>query len=727
MPDEPLYVSYTLSSDTTLPQGTFRWTVTVPPGETRVFTCAMLDARGNELGSVTAGGSHGTPFATSPAVSWGVGTATTLTAHVWSGLAPNPAETIIPLVFSTRVALALDQKVIAFTWSPQGTGAGVGGRPLAELDPYGSPVVLSYDVPEPTSYRGRHFIDLGIPADYFNGPASLAGKAGSGGTPTGMLGDGAGTPGKDVWSVPAERAEPAQLNEARITSAFGVAKATGYFDPSVFPNVQAGNDAATREGAIQALEGLDAATVVTQLGAGNRLVVYRDTSGRFTFRFIPVPRAAVPSLLLVEYYRLSSYPARYGAGRTIKTFSLLPGERTRIRVNSYKRTTETAMRSASILDSTNDETESEFEQTVQGEQSRQEGTSRAFEYHADAQAEAKASWGWGSASAAVSGGVKGSSNATREEFAKNVATAVAQHAARASSRRDMQVDTSLDVKAEAGEEQAVERELENVNVSRTLNFVFRQMNQEFVTVLHLVDVRVAFFDGFAESRVEVPLPELDKLLKTYVVDARRPAVRDAIAGELQAITDYTGTVRADFIESTALTGAGTVAADTATSGSGVKADAKAGTKADAKAGPGAGPVTTEYLRVNTKAVTVHGDRATGPVIKVPGVIMSADSHVMRTDGVVVDTFIGLGNGLDDYSVGLQQQEVRSRQLDNDLRQAELDRVKLGISLVQSGNTEAVKLYRQVFPTPQIVNQIDQAAINNPPDDVPGTSTYRTAP
>ncbi|MFD0632092.1 hypothetical protein ACFQ9X_11285 [Catenulispora yoronensis] len=322
----------------------------------------------------------------------------------------------------------------------------------------------------------------------------------------------------------------------------------------MFPNVQSGTDAATRAAMIQAVAELDATTVATQFKAGNRLAVYRDTSGRTTYRFIPVPKTGVPTLLLVEYYRLSSYPARYGAGRTIKTFSLLPGERTRIRVSSYRRTTESAVRSASILDSTNDETESEFEETVQGEQTSQNDTSRGFEYHADVKAEAKATWGWGNANVVASGGVTGTSNVTREEFAKNVATAVAQHAARASSRRDVQVDTSLDAKIEMGEETAIERELENVNVSRTLNFVFRQMNQEFVTLLHLVDIRVAFFNGFAESRAEVPLPELGTLLQTYVLPEHQQAVRTAIAAELLRITDHTGAVRDDFVKQGTLSG-----------------------------------------------------------------------------------------------------------------------------------------------------------------------------
>jgi hypothetical protein len=594
----------------------------------------------------------------------------------------------------------------AFVWASQLMLVGGGARPLAELDPNGTPVVLSYDIPEPTYYRGRQVIELDIPPGYFVTQAQDAGGVATPqatpqiapvqpGQPTGPVGLGPIINSSLIYNedapvlgtaVPTGRATSGQLTDVRITSAFNVAKTTGYFDPSVFPNVQAGNDAYTRGCVMEALAGLDATTVVTQLNAGNRFVIYRDTSGRCTYRFIPVPQTGVPTLLLVEYYRLSSFPARYGAGRTIKTFSLLPGERTRIRLSTYKRTAETASRSSSILDSTSDETESEFERSIQGEQSRQDNNSRAFEYYADVQAEAKASWGWGSASVTASGGVKGTSNVAREEFAKNVATAVSQNAARASSRRDVEIDTSLDVKLETGEEQAIERELENVNVSRTLNFVFRQMNQEFVTLLHLVDIRVAFFNGFVESRAEVPLPELDQLLDTYILPANQQAVLDAITGELQSIVDYTGTVRPDFVESVTLTGANNA--------------------------------TTSYLRVDSDVTSTYGSGVAAPVIHVPGVILSADTHVMRTDGVVVDTFLGLGNGLDDYSMGLQEEEVRSRRLENDRRQADVDRLQLAVSLVKSGNAAGVDLYQRVFPLPQIVNQIEQAAISSSPGGSP---------
>jgi hypothetical protein len=705
--DTPLYLSYVIVPDPTLPENTFRFTVTAPTGDPRAYTCNLFNSAGAEVWDmVTIGGttdSSPNPFDPFPG--------DTITAHLnvrGSGL----PDTVVPLVFPAGVAAALNQQKIWFTWStrtvPVETGA---TKPLAALDPSGTPVVLSYDVPEPTVYRGRQIIELNFPSNVFvtqdqvvarsmRATAGASAAASTAALVPGIVPGLAPSPMNDFrpgytddvllygGTAPETRATGTQLSDSRIGSAFTVARTTGYFDPAVFPNVSAGNDRFSRDMAIQALTDLDVPTVTTQLNAGNRLALYRDASGRCTYRFIPVPVTGVPRLLIVETYRLSSFPARYGAGRTIKTFSLLPGEHTTIRVSSYKRSTESMARSSSILDSTSDETESEFERSVLSEQSRQDDTSRAFEYYAEASAEAKGNWGWASASVSVTGGVKGASTASRQEFAKNVSNAVSHNAARASSRRDVQIDTSMDVKIETGEEQAIERELSNVNVSRTLNFVFRQMNQEFVTLLHLVDIRIAFFNGFAESRYEVPLPELDQLLSTYIVPDQQAAVRDAILTELGSIMDYTGTVRNDFVETVTLTGDDGGAA--------------------------------AYQRVNPEVISQYRAGADGPIITVPGVIMAADAHVMRTDGVVVDTFLGLGNGLDDYSIGLQQQAVRGQQVDNDRQQvdndyraAEVDRLRLALSIIESGNGTAADLYQRLFPVPQIINQIDHAAINSP--------------
>jgi hypothetical protein len=695
---QALFVSYTVEPDATLPKNTFGFSVTTPVGDAREFVCSVLNEAEEEVTyMVTQGGTTD-----SPPLDFGrfAGRSLLLRLKYVDGVVD------VPLAFTDDLSAALDQQRIRVRWSAQTVAVSDPPPPLVQLDPSGSPVVLSYDIPEPTSYRGRQIVELDFPVEWFASqpvPKSAATAAQRGGeqkkqtgvrasvalpsrprlgpvsAPSPIYADDAPVLGT---TVPPERTtDTTQLSDDTIATAYEQAKATGYFDPKIFPGVRVGDDEASLLALREALENLDTATVVTQLQAGRRLALYRDTSGRLSYRFISEPLHGVPSLLLVEYYRLSSFPARYGAGRTIKTFSLLPGEKTRIRVNTYKRSSQTVAQSSSILDSTSQDTESEFERSVLAEQTSQDASSRSLEYHAEAQAQGKASWGWGSASVQASGGVKGASNATREEFAKNLTNAVAQNAARASSRRDVSIDTSLDAKLEAGEEEALERDLENINVSRTLNFVFRQMNQEFVSVLHLVDVRVAYFNGYGESRMEVPLPQLDDLLETYIVAERRDAVRTAIAGELQAITDYRGQNRTDFVQSRTLTGDD--------------------------------EQSVTYLRVNPDAVSAYRPGPDAAPINVPGVIMAAESHVMRTDGVVVDTFLGLGNALDDYSTGLQTETVRAEQIENARRQAELDRLKLAMQLIRDGNTDGVKLYQQIFPTNPIINQIEQAAIGTP--------------
>lgn len=681
-PSSSLYVSYTLVPDNALPLNTFGFSVTTPPGDSRTFTCDLYNADGTKIWDMVTinGTTQSSPN------TFGPFPGTSLSAHLNVQGSGQP-DVVIPFAFSVDLATALNQQNIAFTWSDRTVPVTQPPRALFELDPQGSPVVLSYDVPEPTSFRGRNVIEFDFPVAYFTPQVSnlaMIAHVAINLPPPPVIGLApvyAGDIPIQSGEVPPTRAPITDFTDGRIAGAFTVAKTTGYFDPAYFPNVQGGNDPFSRSGLMQAVASLTGETVVTQLNAGNRLAIYRDTSGRFTYRFIPVPQRGIPTLLLVEYYRLSSFPARYGAGRTIKTFSLLPGEKTRIRVSTYRRSETSSRQATSILDSNSEEAESDFERSVLAEQSSQDSTSKSLEYHAEAEAQAKASWGWGSANVTASGGVSGASKAAREEFGKNVSNAVTNNATRASSRRDVQVDTSLDVKLEITEEQAVERELENINVSRTLNFVFRQMNQEFVSLLQLVDIRVAYFNGYGESRVEVPLPELDDLLNTYIVADHRDEVRAAITAELGQITDYTGQLNTTFVTTATL---------------------------------GSGRTAVSYLRVDPTVVSTYQPDPGRPPVTVPGVIVAADSHVMRTDGVVVDSFLGLGNALDDYSIGLQAQAVRASQLDNDRVQAEIDRMQLGISIIQSGDTARAQLFQEIFPTQPIVNQVEQAVIGTSP-------------
>jgi hypothetical protein len=48
------------------------------------------------------------------------------------------------------------------------------------------------------------------------------------------------------------------------------------------------------------------------------------------------------------------------------------------------------------------------------------------------------------------------------------------------------------------------------------------------------------------------------------------------------------------------------------------------------------------------------------MLKVPGSILSATSHILRTDSVIVDAVLGQGEALDCYNIRLQARPERSR-------------------------------------------------------------------
>ena len=195
----------------------------------------------------------------------------------------------------------------------------------------------------------------------------------------------------------------------------------------------------------------------------------------------------------------------------------MPGEKTKISTRTYTRTEIESKRASSILDSVSEESTKDYENSIATEQSDKKNYQDSFSYEINAKAHA--SWGWGSAD--VSGGVKGRANSAHEEFSKNISNATQKHASRASSKREVQVNTSYEEKEVSEVETSIEREVQNINVSRTLNFVFRQMNQQYVTALVLFDARIAVWDGNPDPstsvRMEVSLPELRSLLRRFIV------------------------------------------------------------------------------------------------------------------------------------------------------------------------------------------------------------------
>jgi hypothetical protein len=400
---------------------------------------------------------------------------------------------------------------------------------------------------------------------------------------------------------------------------------------------------------------LDPSTIAAQVQDGKFMYFEPTFHGDFVPGFHPEPPEPRPQLALVERYRISNFLGNYGAGKTLKTFSLFPGEQTTISVKTFRNDTRTRKEAANLFEASSREAAYEFERELETEL---ETSSKVTD---------KNSWkGGGSAEVNLGivkfgggGGARGETTAVREHTARAVASASQKHAAKSSAKREIDINTETETTVETGEEQAVERIIENINVSRTLNFVFRQMNQQYLTLFHLVDVRVAFSNGYPGSYREAPLYELDVLLNDVVPEANRDGVRERILGELELIFDHEGTLHDDFVEEV--------------------------TRGD-----------FTYRTVDGEKTTTYEDEATGLSRTVPGVILSATTNTIRTDGVLVESLLGRGEGLDDYSRDLQSEAIRNRDLTNDLVESAVRRNDLGHQIAQSGNAENAEVFRTVF-------------------------------
>lgn len=523
-------------------------------------------------------------------------------------------------------------------------------EPMIKLDPDGAAPVLSYNVPEPTSYTGTNIIELNFEdTEIF----------------------------KDApKGVPLVRAEDYTVDKiAKIM-------ADGFNDPKLFAFVKLNRGRIWLAGSgdvtqvthtpdIQISKELQrispSGDVFYQLKQGLLLNVYTDMYGVVTCNWVPIPMVNKQRILLVERHRLSSFLGSYGAGRTIKTFTLLPGEKTRISIKTYSRKEQDIKNASSILDSFDQTSTQDFEKSVQAEQSDKRSASENMSYYVDA--EANFNWGWGSAG--VKAGVKGGTNSSREEFAKNLSNATQKHASKASAKRDVQVNTSSEVKEQQGEETEIVREIQNINVSRTLNFVFRQMNQEYITILHLADVRLAYWNGDPADKQEFTLPQLETMLERYVKPEHHAKVRDAIVSELSYVFDYKDQSY-PLIEERALL------------------------KDPTKPAEAEGNLLKRYLRVRKDLQSTYSDPQSKTKITVPGIILFADKNVMRTDGIIVDAILGAGDGLDAYSHGLQDETIREKMLGNNLREGQILREKLGQRLVAEKLADQAKIFHDCF-------------------------------
>lgn len=350
----------------------------------------------------------------------------------------------------------------------------------------------------------------------------------------------------------------------------------------------------------------------------------------------------IPELFLIEIYGISSFLGDYGMGKTVKTFTLLPGETTTIYLRTWKATNQSYTEASSIVDSQTTSSAEKFSSAVQNETTDKATQSAEHNWHAEANVQA--GWGWGKAD--VKGGGGGKYHTSREEFAKDVMNTVKEHAAEASSKRENSISSSSEISESAEQESVIERTIKNTNMRRVLNFVFRELNQEYITKVHLKEVKIGFTNGQLNSWKETPLSGLYGFLQSIIVPEK-------VDGVVQDILKTVGTAF-DINDDPVITLERLEMSDDQSEWE--KSDAQLNEHGvyDPK------PSDNVFYRYKRGALNQNGEAH-----PVEGVVLKRDKVTLRTDSVIVEALLGEVDALDEYAMRIQKASAEEREIKND--------------------------------------------------------------
>ncbi len=397
--------------------------------------------------------------------------------------------------------------------------------------------------------------------------------------------------------------------------------------------------------------------------------IIKSLSGEYFFEFVKDVRAEIdPKIVIIETNALSSFIGDYGAGATLQTFSLLPGEKTKITIKSFARTEETRKEASSVFDSASEDATSSFETSLEQESAVSAEQKKSDESHLNVKAEVAISV----VKVGVDAGMSQSSSQSRTQSARSVSNVGQKHAAEKSSKRDVSVNESKEVKEEKSKEEGLEREIANVNLSRVLNFVFRQLNQAYSFINHLIDVKIGFSNGFPEDYIEVPLYAMDSILDKFLKDSVIPKedtnydpkypdrtyagfLKDMIIKSLQTVYDYKDR-RFSIVE------------ELPDPDDPTKPTGKYRFKRQLYRDFCLQSVDNDEVEFRRK----FPDVAQGVDHNVEGIVVGLDHTVLRTDAVIVEALLGQGVALDGFALGVQEQALKEKILENDRMQMALD-------------------------------------------------------
>ena len=406
-------------------------------------------------------------------------------------------------------------------------------------------------------------------------------------------------------------------------------------------------------------------TMVNQISAGNLPIATVNLYGNPDIKYISQPKKPTPMISIVLHYKVCSFLGDYGAGRTLKTFSLLPGEKTTISIRTYKQIEEKMSSSQNIIDSWGEEATNAFENSLQNT-SVNDNMINSLAISASYEASASIlKLGSADMSASINTSMTGSVGTHNEQ----ITNALENHLSQSQHNRDIEINTETSTSVTTQNEESIVRNLENINHSRVLNFVFRQLLQEYITLTYIDNVSLVFTNGYPEKTFSAPISQIDDFLdKIYdkgapgsVCEATVLEIKNNILAKLCSIHDYQDTPQA-LIEC-------------------VQENVNSCCE---MIQPPIGYALTYIRKKKDLHQTYNG-------ITVPGIITSAKHYVLRTDSVITEALLGQGEALDCYNQKLQEAATVDATLKNQATQQQ-------ISIINAitDPLKKAEMYKKVF-------------------------------
>jgi hypothetical protein len=523
-------------------------------------------------------------------------------------------------------------------------------EPFIKLDPEGQASVLNYNLPQATCYKISSNIGFGFPESWFN-PVT---------PPPNNFWDQSERQTKEEWAIRLRD----ELNFAVQSPIFGnkellwkndviqrgienkpiqrmeILKESRKVDTLKFETERTVMD--------PEIAGMPIDEIADKIKKGYKPVLERNIMGTVKLMFVRQPVQIKPEIIVTLKLKSCSYLGDYGAGQTLKTFSLLPGEKTTITIRNWERNETTKKETSSVLDSLTESSANELQTIVNQESSTSlsEGSTVVTEMEINADVSVNLP----KVNINVDGGISNSQTFTSalETNVSNLVNSTSTQVSKADSLRQVEINTETSSTNITETEETVVRTLENINKSRVLNFVFRQLLQEYFTITYLDDVSITYSTGYKEQQITTNLAGLQGLLKQVITD---PTNQDkayvAILNRLSSVLDYTGT-KQSFIECVEET---------------------LETNLNCSCIPTITPETTCFIRKKKDLSQTYNGK------EINGIILDVTHRIVRTPALVVDALLGQGEALDCFNQQLQNEAVKAAQLANELTQQQIKNIE----------------------------------------------------